>query len=133
MKHSLPEVVCPVNFLLHRRLVVKAHPLILVISSLDIVIDVVRSFSFGICVDVGEVIDSCLFIMDNIWPLILYDVLNFWQPDCISARNLAKGLVGLPKYPNVPAPFVQGPGEAAPLNLQPTFEQPTSSSWNARP
>ena len=133
MKHSLPEVVCPVNLLLHCRLVVEAHPLILVISSLDIVVDVVRSFCLGIFVGVGEVIDSCLLIMDNIWLLILYDVLNFWQPDCISARNLTKGLVGLPKYPNVPAPSVQGPGEAASLNLQPSFEQPTSSSWNARP
>ena len=77
MRHNLPEVVCPVNLLLHRHLVIKAHPLILVISSLDIVIDVVRSFSLGICVGVGEVIDSCLLIMDNIWLLILYDVLNF--------------------------------------------------------
>ena len=133
MKHSLPEVICPVNFLLHRRLVVKAHPLILAISSLEIVIDVVRSFSLGICVRVREVIDSRLLIMDNIWLLIFYDILNFCQPNCFSTRSLVKGLVGLPKYPNVPAPFVQGPGEAASLNLQPTFEQPTFSSWNARP
>ena len=133
MKYGLPELVRPVNLLLHRCLVVKAHPLILDISSLNIVIDVVRSFSLGIFVGVGEVVDSCLLIMDNIWLLILYDVLNLWQPDRISARIFGKGLVGLPKYANVPAPSVQGPGEAASLNLQPTFEQPTSSSWNARP
>lgn len=91
-------------------------------------IAVVRSFPLGVFVRVGEVIDSCLLIMNNIWLLILYDVLNFWQSNCISGRNFAKGLAGLPKYPNVPAPFVQGPGEAASLNLQPTFEQPTFSS-----
>ena len=77
MKRSLPKVVCPVDLLLHRRLVVKAHPLILAISSLNIVIALVRSFPLSIFVGVGEIIDSCLLIMNNIRLLILYDVLNF--------------------------------------------------------
>ena len=90
MKRNLPEVVCPVDLLLHRRLVVKAHPLILVISPLVVFIAVVRSFPLGVFVRVGEVIDSCLLIMDNFWLLVLYDVLNFWQSNCFSGRDLQR-------------------------------------------
>lgn len=125
--YDLPKIICPVNLLLHRFLVIEAHPLIFVVGPLIMLSTIPGTFSFRVFVRESEIVDGGLLIVNDLGILICYDVLDFWPVTMLVDGGLAM-VNDLPKYPNVPAEFVQGPGAAASLKLHPVFEHSAFSS-----